>query len=184
MFVPSTNMLSSLPTQHNGFPIVTCFGVTTLHPIFTLQPNHISMDCNVLHLFSKSPPSMKTNKVFFSSCFCTTIGSMVIYSYCSPVMISEFINTRDNACSLANSIIKTMALWLLSIFRIRGMPTVDNVNIITISEIKLIETVSDMYYNYFSQDYLKCTDTDTIWTNGINYPTELIMLLKYLKVAE
>ena len=63
---PSTDMTSSLPTQHNQSPIKPCSDVATSHPIFTLEPDNISMDHNVLHIFSMSSFS---NKVFFSSGF-------------------------------------------------------------------------------------------------------------------
>ena len=49
-----------------------------------------------------------------------------------------------------------MTFWLLSPNGIRGTLTVDNVEISAVSEFKLIETVSNMYYNYFLQDYSKC----------------------------
>ena len=134
VFAPSTNMLSSLPTQCNQSPIVTCLGVATSHPIFTLQSNHILMDCNVLQNFSMSSPSTNSNKVFFLSRFCTTIWSKVICSYSCQVMISEFVNVCYNACPFSSSIMKIMALKLLSIIGIRGTLIVDNVDILTISE--------------------------------------------------
>ena len=41
-----------------------------------------------------------------------------------------------------------------------------------------------MYYNYFSWDYSKYIDTDTVWTDNVNCPIELRILLEYLNVAE
>ena len=120
---------------------------------------------------------MKTNKVFFSTHFSNTFGSMVVCSYTSAVMISEFVNTMDNTCPLSNFIINTRAYLLLFLIRIRGTLIVDDFDILTISEFKRIETISDMYYKYCSQDYSKCTNTDTIPTNSINCLIELIMLL-------
>ena len=67
MLMPSTDTLSSLSTQCIHSPAIICSGVATLHHVFTLQPNHISMDHNVLHIFSIFSPSAKTNKVFLSS---------------------------------------------------------------------------------------------------------------------
>ena len=58
------------------------------------------------------------------------------------------------------------------------MLTVDEVDILTISEFKLIKTISNMYYNYFSQDYSKCTNTDTVQTDDINCPIESIIILE------
>ena len=91
-------------------------------------------------------------------------------------MMSEFMNDGDDACPLSDSIVKITALWLLSLIRIRGMLTVDKVNILTISEFKLIKTISDVYYNYFSRDYSKCTNTDTAETDSNSHPIELIIL--------
>ena len=64
------------------------------------------------------------------------------------------------------------------------MLTVGKVDIFTISEFQLIKTISDRCYNYFPQDYSKYTDTDTVQTDGINHPTELMIIPEYLKVAE
>ena len=137
VFVPSTNTPSSLSTQCNQSPNVICSGVATLHAVFTLWPNHISMDHKVLHNFLISSPSIKTNKVFFSSSLCTTIGSMVVCSYTNQVMMSGFINAGDNACPLSNSYHKTAALLLLSPIRIRGTLSVNDINILTTLEFKL-----------------------------------------------
>ena len=95
-------ILFSLCTQHNWSPIVICLDVATLHLVFTLQHNHILMDCNVLHNFPISSPSPKTNKVYLSSSLCTTIDSMVACSYVNPAMMSGFKNAGDNACPLGN----------------------------------------------------------------------------------
>ena len=51
MLAPSTDTLSSLSAQYNHSPAIICSGVATLHPVFTLWPNHISMDHNFLHTF-------------------------------------------------------------------------------------------------------------------------------------
>ena len=165
IFVPSANTLFSLPTQHNQSSIITCSVVATLHQIFTLWPNHPSMDHNVLHIFSMSSSSVKTSKVLLSSSFCTTIGPTVVWWYTNQVMMSVFINAVDNACPLSNSILKAMALWLLSPIGIRGMLTVDDVNILTISEFKLIETIKKYILQLFISSYSKCTDTDAIQTD-------------------
>ena len=98
--------------------------------------------------------------------------------------MSEFMNTVDNACPVGHSILKIMALWLLFPSWNQGMLTVDEADILTNSKFKLIKTVSDMYYNYSSWGYSKCTNTDTVQTDGINHQIELITLLEYLKVAE
>ena len=39
VLVPSTNTLSSLPTQCNCSPTIMCSGVATLHPVFMLPDN-------------------------------------------------------------------------------------------------------------------------------------------------
>ena len=64
------------------------------------------------------------------------------------------------------------------------MLTVDGVDILTISELKLIKTVSVIYYNYFSQDYSKCSDTDSVETDGITYQIELMPSVSTLSVSE
>ena len=61
VFVPSTDTIPCLPTQCNWYPINTCLGVVTSHPLFTQWSNHFSMDHNVLHIFSMSSLSMKKN---------------------------------------------------------------------------------------------------------------------------
>ena len=106
MFVPSTDTLSFLPTQHNWSQRVICSGVATLHLVFTLWHNHMSMDHKVLQNFSISSPSIKTNKVFFSFSLCSTIGSTVVCSYTNPAMMSWFVHAGDNTCPHSNSIIK------------------------------------------------------------------------------
>ena len=76
----STDKIFSLPNQHNQSPTNTSLGVARSHPIFILCPNHISMDCNVLHNFLMPSLFVKTNKVFFSSHFCVTTSFMVEFS--------------------------------------------------------------------------------------------------------
>ena len=143
MFVPSTNTFSSLSTQCNWSPIIICSGDATLHPVFTLQPHHISLDCSVLHNFPISSPFQKTNKVFLPSSLCTTIGSSVVSSYTNPAMMSWFINAGDNAFPLSNSTVKTTAVLLLSQIRISGILSYqDNYAIcITIISLKVTLTV-------------------------------------------
>ena len=79
---------------------------------------------------------------------------------------------------LCNSIVKIMALWLLSSIGIRGTLTGDEVDIFRISEFKLIKIISNIYYIYISWDCSKYTDTYTVWTDGINHPIELIIILE------
>ena len=61
----SPNTFSSLPAHCSPSPSIICSGVVMSHPVCTLQPNHISMDHNILHNFSIFAPSAKTNKVFY-----------------------------------------------------------------------------------------------------------------------
>ena len=82
--------------------------------VFVPSTNTLSHTCNVLYNLSISWPSPKTNKVFLLSSLCTTIGSMVVYSYINPAMMSGFVNAEDNACPISNSITKTTVLLLLS----------------------------------------------------------------------
>ena len=129
MFVSSPDVTSSLPTHCNQSPIDTCSGAAMLHPTFTLCPNHISMDCSVLHFFSTSSPCGENSKVTFACNFCTTVGSMFICLYTNPALILSFMNAGNNACPLVNSIVKITVLWQLSPVRIRGTLTVEEVDI-------------------------------------------------------
>ena len=88
-------------------------------------------------IFQCLSPSPKTNKVFFSSSFCTTIGSMVVCSYTNPSMMSGLGNAGDNACPLSYFFITNTALLLPFPIRIRGMLKVNNVNILATLEFKL-----------------------------------------------
>ena len=120
MFAPSTHtcFLLSPPNVIAVQHAHLCGNIPS--NIYTVTQPHLDRPQFIIY-FSMSPPSVKTNKVFFSSSVCTTICSTVVFSYTtSPAMISEFINTRENACPLCNSIIKTTALWLLSLIGIRG----------------------------------------------------------------
>ena len=100
MLVPSIDTLSSLPTQCNHSPIVICLGGTTSHPVFTLRPNHISMNCNVLlnffniFTFCNDWQSIPLFQLW------TTIGSMVVGSYTSPAIMSGFIKLRTTVVPL------------------------------------------------------------------------------------
>ena len=170
--------MSLIPHQH----LLRCGNITSY--IYTVTQLHLNGSQCIAYFFTVFTfNEVKTYKVFFSSCFCTTTGSMVLCSYNSTAMISEFINTGDNACCLSSSIIKnygsltTLPSWNHGTLTVNTSWHFDNF------KVQLIETISDMDYNYFSQNYSKCTNTYTIQTNCIKHPTELIILLK-LKVVE
>ena len=62
---------------------------------------------------------------------------MVVCSYTNPTMMSGFVNAGDYACPLSNSSVKTTARLLLFQIRIRGMLTVDDVDILMTLKFKL-----------------------------------------------
>ena len=144
-------MTSSLPTHHNQSPIDTCFVVVILHPTFTLQPNHISIDCSILHIFSASLPSEKTSKVAFASNYWNTTGSTFMCSHTSPAIILAFINAGDSSWLLVNSVLKITVLWQLFSIRIKGTLIVKRLTFLTIVISKL-EMISNTNYNHLTWD--------------------------------
>ena len=109
------------------------------------------MDHSVLHIFSTSSPYGKSSKVAFASNVYAIMGSTLVCLYTSPTIILAFMNVRDSAWPLVNSIEKITVLWKLSPVGIKGTLIIEKVDIFTIAMSKP-ETISNTDHSHLTRD--------------------------------
>ena len=121
--------------------------------------NHMSTDCSVVQILSKSSFSGKTTSVAPTSSFWMTTGSMLMCSNTNHPMKSRLMNAWHSACPFFNSTLKIVALWQLCPIGINGMLAVEEVDMVEQLWFKRLLMISNTYYNHFNLGCTLCIDT-------------------------